>query len=139
MRTQAVKQIIHQAAVAETFENARDQDNDYNRGRDQSDGGCDGTDEAVSEKTDIGGSIDADRSGRGFGNRNEVRDIGMREPAGFVGNIIEEGQGGQSAADGKQADFEEFVKQAQEDHAFPPPGARPSARRTTPQYRRVRP
>lgn len=55
---------------------------------------------------DIGGDVDADGTRRGLGHGNHVADVGAGHPARISAELVNKGQGGQTTADGKKADFD---------------------------------
>lgn len=65
----------------------------------------------------IGGHVDADGAGGGLGHRQHVHELGLGEPAGGLPDVVEEGQRGHTAADGKESGLEKLPEQAQIDHA----------------------
>ena len=63
-------------------------------------------------EADVGSHVDADRAGGGFRDGDHIGEISLGKPAGGIGDIGQEGKGGQSTADGEQSGLEEFVEQS---------------------------
>src|SRR5699024_1861859 len=128
--TQPLEGGLHRPAVAELLEEAGDDENDNDGGGHQAQGGdhrpedsSGGSQHRVAAHVvaHIGGHIHPHGAGGGLGHGDHGGTLLVGEPAGGLPHVLEEGDGGQSSADGEQSGFEKLKKQAQEDHFSSPP------------------
>ena len=105
---QAVEAVLHESGVLEAVERPRDQNDDDDRGQHQRPGSDQRAGDACGLKACIGRGIDAHRAGGGFGHRDHVEQILRREPRVFERDVLEEGDGRQTAADREQAGLEKL-------------------------------
>ena len=99
---------IHIFVLPELFQETGDDQNDDHRGTGQGQGGQDASGDPSRGIARIGGHVDADGTGGGFRYGDHIGYVRVAEPAEPVRDLIEEGQGGQAAAYGKEACFKEL-------------------------------
>ena len=110
-RTQSVEGGIHQLAAPESVQGFGDQDDDDDGGQNFTHGGDHAAEESGHVAAYIGGHVDADGAGGGFGNGDHVRDEGLGVPPGGLRQILQEGQRGHAAAHGEETNFQKFPKE----------------------------
>ena len=123
---QAIEGALHIPVVPEALEEGGDDENhDDGRGNEPQggdhraqDGEGDPSLGHAGEVAHIGGHIDPDGAGGGLAHGDHVVHVHPGEPAGGVGHVVQEGDGGHAAAHGEEAGLEELVEQLQVDHAF---------------------
>ncbi len=97
--------------IAEFFEDCcNDEDDDDARG-DEAEGSAKRARDASGGVAYVRGHVDSERAGGGFTHGDHVGELVKGEPARALGHARQEGDRCESAADGKQADEEEFNKE----------------------------
>lgn len=130
-RAQSIEGILYILALSELIEDCRNDNDDQNRGGDQTqcrgdsaeDCAGDAMNAIAGDEANIGGHVYTNRTWSGFAHGDHIGKLGVGKPAGFVGHFIQERDGSHAAANGEQAGHEKFQKQTQVDHAFFPPKA----------------
>ena len=132
--TQTIEGLVDVAVVTEAFQESGNDQNHDDRGCNQSQGGSDRTEDgpghAIGTHTShiayVGGHVDTDGARGGLTHRDHVGQIVVGKPAGGIGHLIQEGNGGHASAYRKEARLKELVKQTKIQHHLASPPVRSS-------------
>ena len=116
-RPQSVEGPVHISVLPEVPQQGGNNQDHDDGGRHLSQCGDHRAGDTGNGEAHIGGHVDADGAGGGLGHRQHVHELGLGEPAGGLPDVVEEGQRGHTAADGKESGLEKLPEQAQIDHA----------------------
>ena len=110
---QTGKDSIHRFGLAEPLQEAGDDDDHDDRGGDQPQSGHHRAGQAGHLEAHIGGHVHPHGTGCGLGHGDHSGQVGLGEPAGHRPHVLEEGDGGQPAAHGKEPHLRELKEQPQ--------------------------
>ena len=94
--------MLNQIALLEPFQHFGYQDNDDDRGCDESQRSYDPANKSISMEAGISGCVDADGAWSGLRDRDQIQKVLLGEPARGLADFLQKRKGGKPAADGEE-------------------------------------